>query len=232
VTLRLFAVSLFAVVAATATPTFTDTGSAATSCFGQGTPLFTISATGSTIDLACPPPNSGAEVRGFAGNLFTQVSIGRPWIPGLAAPSFSFQSSMADTIIPAVDTTVEFTATYNWQNIGDDGVGVTAGDLLFNGQTIWSRSDLTCLFGQSCWDQAAFHHVTVAVIDEPVSAGVPFSYQADVSSSSAVPGSFFPGESNNMTVSVALLATPEPSTCLLVLFGLAVLWSKRPFGDA
>lgn len=224
-----------AAAVALATPTYTNTGSASTNCFDQSSAVtsVTIQVVGSVVDLACGDPYSGPEVRGLAAGLYTQVSIGYPWhLGGLGPPAFSFQSSLSDTVTPDTDSVAEFTVTYDWRNIGDDGQGITAGSLLFNGQSVWSRSDLTCLFGLECWDQASFHHLIVTVIDQPVSAGVPFTYQANVSSSSA--GQFFIGESNQMTVSVSLLplglaafadpptTVPEPGTWLLVAFGFCI----------
>jgi hypothetical protein len=224
-----------------ATPTYTNTGSASTTCFAGPSGATTLQATGPSIDLECPVAGDGPDVIGYADNLYTQASTGQ----GSTSPSFSFTSSMSDSITPiggSGDGVVELTLIYDWQNIGDTGLATTAGDFYFNGSQSWAQSDITCLAGQPwCWQQDAFNHVSTVVLDEAIIYGVPFSIQADVSSSSL--NTFWQGMGNSLTISESLLTggklsevqetlpitAPEPAYSWIT--GIAMLflgWLKRP----
>jgi hypothetical protein len=134
---------------------FTNSGNASLTCSRQSSPfdVITVTATGSSIDLSCPDGYFGTAVIGFANDLSTGASTGPLHID---PPSYAFQSTFVDSLVPVGGTgqgIVEFTLTYNWQNVGDNGTGITAGDFIFNGLPVWSRSDPTCLFGEPCWDE-------------------------------------------------------------------------------
>jgi hypothetical protein len=117
---------------------------------------------------------------------------------------------------------VVFTLTYTWGGLADFGIGVPAADLFFNGVKVWSESDFVCFTPPE--HGCGFPHTSVFTIVEPVTYGVPFSYQADDSVSGS---GFGVGVSNSLTISPALQSggqleeLPEPGS--LWLSGVALL---------
>jgi len=216
--------------------TFTNAGSATLVCLGDsGSRILQESGTG--INLACnQSTESGGAISGSVADLATQASVGI--IGGVLPDAFSFQSTFKDSVLAVGGTgqgTVEFTLTYGWTlSFNDSGFGTMSSDFLFGGIPVWSKSDQSCQFGEPCWsfffacpNPKTFGcplNVTT-IIDEPITYGIPFSYQADVSSFG---GAGIYAVQNGLNISAMLITggqlieAPEPSS--LWLSSVVLLW--------
>ena len=216
-------------VSASATPTFTNTGSASITCLWvggvpppQGISSKSYSATGNNINLNCPPsdPNYiGPAISGSAGDLSVSVGQGGAYH---GESSFDFHSRGSDTVtVPGSGpATVVFTLNLIWGAGNDITAGETAkADLWFNGVEVWQDAKLGLNF-----ELPPLQEKTI-VLSEPIELGVPFGYQADVDVSGGGNGAGY-GDSSLV---VTFVAAPEPNALWLVAIGLAGLayYSRR-----
>jgi hypothetical protein len=209
--------------------TFTNTGSASTSCAWDGgapVPPLYLNATGVNINLTCPDEWVGPPVIGSVGPLMTEAGVG---VGNDRSSTFAFQSTFMDSLLPIGGTgqgTVEFTLTYTWDGFGDSGLGTMSGDFSINGSQLWSESDRTCLFGEPCFGPPFNPFIVTTVIDEPITYGVPFSLQADVSSASEAGSGGSYWVQNSLDISPVLITggqlveLPEPASLWLCGFAL------------
>jgi len=157
----------------------------------------------------------------------TQASVG---VGNDRNSTFAFQSTFMDSLLPIGGTgqgTVQFTLTYTWDSFGDSGSGTMSGDFIINGSQLWSESNQTCLFGEPCSGPPPLNpFIVTTVIDEPITYGVPFSLQADVSSDSDAGSGGLYMVQNSLDISPVLITggqlveLPEPASLWLCGFGL------------
>lgn len=217
--------------------TFTNIGSASNICLPTQLPpgSFVQSVTGTNINLTCPNGYVGVVVSASVGDLSANGSTSYGPTGGLPVPGFSLQSTFTDSLMPVGGSgsgTVEFTLTYTWSGLNDLGFDQGSADLLFNGSSThaWDFQSHACLTPPEVWCPGGISALTrteVATVDEPVTYGVPFSYQADLLLSGG--GSGLLGTSNQLVVSTSLLTggqlveLPEPASlgfCAIGAFSL------------
>ena len=223
---------VLAVVSATGA-TFTNTGSASWGCqgFDQNGHFahITESATGTSFDFDCPPGFSGTMGSASVGNLTARASAGY----GPGAPDVALQSTFTGSLIPTGGTgsgTVEFTLTYSFSGLEDLAFLRGGGDLFFNGVQVASLQPGFC-FTPLGFPRCDLPQNVVKIVDEPITYGQPFTYQADDFMSGG--GTGF-GVSNQVTITASLLTggelieVPEPATLgfvSLALLGLPLISS-------
>lgn len=207
---------------------FTNTGSADWSCHKIGFPFVGVHATGTNITISCPPDSDGPSGMATVGNLSASVFVMPPF-----GADVSLQSIFTDSLIPVGATgsgTVEFTLTYTFGGFTDTGIAQGSSDLFFNGLQVATIERGFCDLPNTAGPCSGPQHV-VDVIDEPITYGVPFSYQADDFLSS---GFSVAGVNNNVMISASLttggslVEVPEPNTLWLCGFGsLGLLFGLR-----
>ena len=181
-----------------------------------------LTAVGPSINLSCPDSFVGREVSGAAGDVSTSGGVGN--FP-FGSASLSLRSTLTDSLLPIGGNgagTIEFTLTYTWQGLEDNGSGSTAADLFLNEMQAWSQSDPVCPTPPMAPCYGFPNHQSIIVVDEPITYGVPFSYRSDVSFSAS---GIEVGGFNQLSISTSLLTggqlveLPEAGTLVLALIG-------------
>lgn len=204
--------------------TFTNTGSASWPCHLDGGGLVQENATGVTFNFNCPPGNSPTGSSASVGNLSAQADIHIVGFPS----TFSLQSTFTDSLLPVGGSgsgMAEFILTYSYTGLVDLGGAQGAADLLFNGVQVINIHPPFCSApppSAPCVQYTQPQQI-VEVIDEPITYGVPFSYQADDFLSGQ--GTILFGLSNGLAISTSLptggtlAEVPEPGTLWLCVIG-------------
>lgn len=216
--------------------TFTNTGSASWPCHLAGGGLVQENATGVTFDFGCPPGTSPSGSSASVGNLSAQADI---HILGIPLTMFSLQSTFTDSLLPVGGSgpgMVEFILTYSYTGLVDLGSAQGAADLLFNGVQVINIHPPFCTApppSVPCVQYTQPQQI-VQVIDEPITYGVPFTYQADDFLSGQ--GMILYDLSNGLAISTSLPTggtleeVPEPGTLWLCTMGsLGLLFRLASF---
>jgi hypothetical protein len=225
---------IFAVVfaaIASATPTYTNSGSGAITCRSFNPPdphviLTTFTESGPNISLSCLPPGpvEGFSLTASANNLVAQASIGEA--AGGEVGSWDVSSSASDTLLATGgtgQTTVTFTLSVTSEAGDDNTANQVTASFGVNGSQDWN-------FVQYTFTGAFFKHTTLYSVPEQVTIGVPFTWSATVDSNGG--GQFLAANYIALQVSwqgvegvtIADVATPEPATAWTVnLIGLLML---------
>jgi len=226
--------SVCLLVSASATPIFTNSGSASVTCQWTGDVpppggVFTktYTAPGPGADLACPasdPLYVGPFFSGGAGDLSAGVGQGGGYLVGTSR--FDFKSTATDTITfpGSGPAQAVITLDLTWGAGNDAGAFEDdTADFWLNGTKVWSAEK----FGFNIEiPQFTTHQI---VLTEPIELGSPFSYQADVELTGGGVG-FGYGGVTLVIDSIASITTPEPNALWLVAVGLAgMLLSLRFF---
>ena len=216
-------------------------GTVTQECFYTGFPpvppegsVFTQTFTGTNITATCPAgyiaPAVSGSISAAADTLSTRVTMTNS-AEGLVHDTF--QGSIADLFLATGGSgsgKVEFTLDYNWSACQDDFSTNESAAFSFNGAIAWSDSGSR---GHHCEDLPLDHHSTL-VIDEPITYGIPFTWEEDTSLNGGSEGVY--GASISLGVSAALLsggqlvAIPEPAapwTCAVALLGIAMYGRRR-----
>lgn len=124
---------------------------------------------------------------------------------------------------------MEFTLTYSFSGLLDQAVVRGGGDLFFNGLQVANLQPGFCVTPPSSITCPQLHQVA-QTIDEPITYGQPFSYQADDFMSGSGKGL---GVFNQVTITASLLTggtlveVPEPQTLgfvgLVLFLGLPLI---------
>ena len=218
---------------------FTNTGSASWFCDWSGNdfrPKIPEQASGTTFNnFDCPPGyvatgSGSASVDNLSANAFLSGRSTAPFT------TVSLQSKFTDSLMPTGGTgpgIVEFTLTYSFSGFRDVAGANGGADLFFNGVLAENIQRLFCK--RPGVDGCPFSGplVITVIIDEPITYGIPFSYQVD-DSLSALGGPGVLAVGNQTTVSALLMTggtlaeVPEPGTLLLSVIGsLAFLFLIR-----
>jgi hypothetical protein len=142
----------------------------------------------------------------------------------------SFQGDLTDTVLPAGGAgfgIVEFTLDYSWTACQDTLSTTLAASFTFNGSTDWSDSGAR---GHRC--PAPITHQSTILVDELVTYGSPFTWDAGVSLNGTGDASFYEA-AVSLGVSAALLtggqlvSIPEPACLWTCAPALLVLLLRR-----
>jgi hypothetical protein len=219
--------------------TFTNTGSASLACQWDGTEpqppqtIITVNFTGTDINATCPARFQGNTGNGFAHNLAVRIDL-NPGGPSVTFVSMNFHSTFNEQLVATGGTgsgIVEFTIMHTWLSAIEFGLISTSADLKFNGNQVWSGGDGLCNLPGNCFIQ---HNDTI-VVDEPITYGVPFSFQASENATGSGNGAGFSTGNSSLVITELLTtggqlaAVPEPFSVALVGGGLLCfgLFRKR-----
>jgi hypothetical protein len=127
---------------------------------------------------------------------------------------------------------VEFTFTYTYSGFNDQGSAQGSADLLFNGVQVLNIQRPFCLTPPLLYCPGGDTQQVVNIVDEPITYGVPFTYEAD-DSLSILPNNV--NVSNQVTISISvptggtLVEIPEPGTLSFcaISFLVFLLWRSR-----
>jgi hypothetical protein len=206
------------VLSASASPVFTNSGSASVTCqwVGQGSPsngyYATYTASGTAIDLGCQDAlYTGPQITGGAGSLSAFVNQGGAY---RGSSNFDFKSSSTDTGMFSGTGPAAVTFTLDW-TVGS-GNDVTANedataDFWFNGTEVWSGEK-----EGSNWEAPQFTTRQI-VITEPIDLGVQFTYQGDVEVTGGGNGAGYAASA----LVIESIVIPEPNALWLVTVGVA-----------